>query len=71
VATPQAAALARLAWENARPRGVLLYLSNDPDPVAVRLDLRPWGGERVGLVEEGAAGVAPRADLFATANTLA
>ena len=43
---------------------MLLYLSEDPDPVAVRLDLRLWGGERVALVEEGRAGLAPRADLF-------
>ena len=43
---------------------MLLYLSEDPDPVAVRLDLRLWGGERVALVEEGAAELAPRADVF-------
>jgi dephospho-CoA kinase len=64
VATPRAAALAREAWEGAGRPGVLLFLSDDPDPVAVRLDLRLWGGERVALVEEGAAGLAPRADLF-------
>jgi hypothetical protein len=64
VATPRAAAAAREMWEGAGRPGVLLYLSEDPDPVAVRLDLRLWGGERVALVEEGAAGVAPRADLF-------
>jgi dephospho-CoA kinase len=64
VATARAAAAAREAWEGAGRPGVLLYLSEDPDPVAVRLDLRLWGGERVALVEEGAAGLAPRVDLF-------
>ena len=64
VATARAAATAREAWEGAGHPGVLLYLSEDPDPVAVRLDLRLWGGERVALVEEGAAGLAPRADVF-------
>jgi hypothetical protein len=42
-------------------------MSEDPDPVAVRLDLRLWGGERLALVEEGAAGLAPRADIFPSA----
>jgi dephospho-CoA kinase len=64
VATARAASTAREAWEGAGRPGVLLYLSEDPDPVAVRLDLRLWGGERVALVEEGAAGLAPRADVF-------
>ena len=50
--------------EGAGRPGVLLYLSEDPDPVAVHLDLRLWGGERVALIEEGAAGLAPRADVF-------
>jgi hypothetical protein len=68
VATARAAAMAREAWEGAGRPGVLLYLSDDPDPVAVRLDLRLWGGERVALVEEGAAGLAPRADLFPPAT---
>lgn len=66
VATARAATAARAAWEEAGRPGVLLYLSEDPDPVAVRLDLRLWGGERVALVEEGSAGLAPRADLFPT-----
>jgi dephospho-CoA kinase len=71
VATAGAAAAARAAWEGARRPGVLLYLSEDPDPVAVRLDLRLWGGERVVLVEEGADGLAPRADLFPRASASA
>jgi len=33
--------------------------------------LRLWGGERVMLVEEGAAGLAPRADLFPAATASA
>jgi dephospho-CoA kinase len=64
VATARAATVARQAWEGAGHPGVLLYLSEDPDPVAVHLDLRLWGGERVALIEEGAAGLAPRADIF-------
>ena len=64
VASARAAAAARAAWEGAGRPGVLLSLSDDPDPVAVRLDLRLWGGERVALIEEGAAGLAPRADVF-------
>lgn len=64
VATARAAIVAREAWEGAGRPGVLLYLSEDPDPVAVHLDLRLWGGERVALIEEGAAGLAPRADVF-------
>lgn len=71
VATERAAAVAREAWEGAGRPGVLLYLSDDPDPIAVRLDLRLWGGERVALVEEGAAGLAPRADLFPSATASA
>jgi dephospho-CoA kinase len=71
VATERAAAVARAAWEGAGRPGVLLYLSEDPDPVAVRLDLRLWGGERVVLVEEGADGLAPRADVFPSASASA
>ena len=71
VATHRAAAAAREAWVDAGRPGVLLYLSEDPDPVAVRLDLRLWGGERVALVEEGASGLAPRADLFPSATASA
>src|SRR6266487_4297282 len=66
VATAAAADGARTAWENAdppRPRR-LYYLSPDPDPIAVRLDLRPWGETRVALSEEDGAGLAPRADLL-------
>jgi dephospho-CoA kinase len=66
VATAAAAEGARTAWETAvPPRPCRLYhLSPDPDPVAVRLDLRPWGHERVALSEEDGAGLAPRADLL-------
>src|SRR3989441_10862681 len=66
VATAQAADGARAAWEAAvPPRPSRLYhLSPDPDPVAVRLDLRPWGHDRVVLSEEDGAGLAPRADLL-------
>jgi len=66
VATDAAAEGARTAWETAvPPRPCRLYhLSSDPDPVAVRLDLRPWGHERVALSEEDGAGLAPRADLL-------
>ncbi len=59
------------AWEGAGRPGALLYFSDDPDPVAVRLDLRPWGGDRLALVEEGAAGLPPRADLFPSGKPLA
>jgi len=38
--------------------------------LAVRLDLRPWGYERLRLMEPGAAGLAPRPDLFPSANPL-
>jgi hypothetical protein len=71
LATARAAAMARAAWEAAGRPGTLVYLSEDPDPVAVRLDLRPWGGERTALTEEGAAGLPPRADLFRSGNPLA
>ena len=66
VATAGAAEGARAAWEAAvPPRPCRLYhLSPDPDPIAVRLDLRPWGHDRVALSEEDGAGLAPRADLL-------
>jgi dephospho-CoA kinase len=66
VTTAGAGADARAAWEHAvPPRPCRLYhLSPDPDPVAVRLDLRPWGHERIVLSEEDGAGLAPRADLL-------
>src|SRR5688572_6416658 len=66
VATAAAGEGARHAWEAAvPPRPCPLYhLSPDPDPVAVRLDLRPWGHERIALSEEDGAGLAPRADLL-------
>ena len=71
LATSRAAAATREAWERAGRPGALVYLTEDPDPVAVRLDLRPWGGERLALTEEGATGSAPRADLFRSGNPLA
>jgi dephospho-CoA kinase len=66
VATAAAGDGARAAWEEADPpRPCRLYhLSADPDPIAVRLDLRPWGHERIVLSEEDGAGLAPRADLL-------
>src|SRR5262249_20687986 len=66
VATAAAAAGARTAWESAvPPRPCRLYhLSPEPDPIAVRLALRPWGDDRVALSEEDGAGLAPRADLL-------
>ena len=66
VATAAAGEGARAAWEQAvPPRPCRLYhISLDPDPVAVRLDLRPWGHERIALSEEDGAGLAPRADLL-------
>src|SRR5881396_1304087 len=70
VATAAAAPAAEQAWARAGRPGVLTSLSDDPDPVAVRLDLRPWGAGRVRLVEPGAAGLAPRSDLFPFANPL-
>jgi dephospho-CoA kinase len=71
VTTAAAAATAEQVWRQEGRRGVLAALSDDPDPVAVRLDLRPWGYERLRLVEPGAAGLAPRSDLFPSANLLA
>lgn len=68
LATARSADAARRAWDESGRPGVLLYLSDDPDPVAVRLDLRPWGGEQVAIAEEGAAGLEPRADLFPRAK---
>ena len=66
VATAHAADGARAAWDAADPPRPcrLYYVSPDPDPIAVRLDLRPWGHERVALSEEDGAGLAPRADLL-------
>lgn len=66
VATAAAGDAARTIWEQAvPPRPCRLYhLSPDPDPVAVRLDLRPWGHDRVALSEADGAGLAPRADLL-------
>jgi dephospho-CoA kinase len=64
VATEAASAAARGAWIAADRPGTLLYLAHDPDPVAVRLDLRPWGHRPVALTEEGGAGLPPRADLW-------
>src|SRR5438046_2912582 len=43
VATAGAAATAERAWERAGRPGILALLSDDPDPVAVRLDLREGG----------------------------
>jgi dephospho-CoA kinase len=71
VATAAAAPAAERAWVGAGRPGVLVSLSEDPDPVAVRLDLRPWGDGRLLLVEPGAAGLAPRSDLLPSANPLA
>jgi dephospho-CoA kinase len=70
VATRAAAAATEEAWGRAGRPGVLVWLSDDPDPVAVRLDLRPWGHERLRLVEAGGAGLAPRPDLFPSSNPL-
>jgi len=70
LASARAASLARKAWLEAGRPGVLLYLTPGPDPVAARLDLRPWDGGRLALAEEGAVGDRPRADLFPTHNTL-
>ncbi|MGH7606697.1 MAG: hypothetical protein ACREME_05105, partial [Gemmatimonadales bacterium] len=64
VATAAAEHAARSAWADAERPCPLLHLSPDPDPIAVRLDLRPWGHARVALSEEGGAGLAPRADLL-------
>lgn len=66
IATDAASTAARAAWTDAGRPGKLLYLSEDPDPIAVRLDLRPWGKGRapVALTEEGGTGLAPRADVW-------
>ena len=66
IATEAASAATRAAWIDAGRPGKLLYLAKDPDPIAVRLDLRPWGHgtEPVALTEEGGAGLAPRADVW-------
>lgn len=66
IATEAASTAARAAWTDAGRPGKLLFLSEDPDPIAVRLDLRPWGKgpEAVALTEEGGAGLAPRADVW-------
>ena len=66
IATEAASAVARAAWIEAGRPGKLLYLAADPDPVAVRLDLRPWGKgpEPMALTEEGGTGLAPRADVW-------
>ena len=42
------------------------WAAEDPDPVAVRLDLRPWGKgpKPAALSEEGGTGLAPRADVW-------
>jgi dephospho-CoA kinase len=66
IATEAASTAARAAWIDAGRPGKLLYLAADPDPVAVRLDLRPWGKrpEAVVLTEEGGTGLAPRADVW-------
>ncbi|HWC75339.1 MAG TPA: dephospho-CoA kinase [Gemmatimonadales bacterium] len=66
VATAAASDGARDVWERAvPPRPCRLYLiSPDPDPVAVRLDLRPWGHERIALSEADGTGLAPRSDLL-------
>ena len=63
VATAAAGDAARDAWEAAIRPCRLYHLSPDPDPIAVRLDLRPWGHERIALSEEDGAGLAPRTDL--------
>jgi len=64
LASARAARAARSAWDAAGRPGVFLSASRDPDPVAVRLDVRPWGAERLALAEADAAGLPPRADLF-------
>ncbi len=66
IATEAASSAARAAWIDAGRPGNLLYLAADPDPIAVRLDLRPWGKgpEPVALTEEGGTGLAPRADVW-------
>lgn len=66
IATDGASTTARAAWTDAGRPGKLLFLAEDPDPIAVRLDLRPWGKgpEIVALTEEGGTGLAPRADVW-------
>ncbi|HEV8304273.1 MAG TPA: dephospho-CoA kinase [Gemmatimonadales bacterium] len=64
VATSAQSAATREAWTQAGRPGVLLYLADDPDPIAVRLDLRPWGHDPVALTEEGGSGLPPRTDLW-------
>jgi dephospho-CoA kinase len=64
VATDAAATTARAAWTDAGRPCPLFHLSPDPDPVAVRLDLRPWGHAPVALSEENGAGLAPRTDVL-------
>lgn len=64
VATSACGDAARDAWEVAIRPCRLYHLSPDPDPIAVRLDLRPWGHERIVLSEEDGAGLAPRTDLL-------
>jgi dephospho-CoA kinase len=70
VASSAAARATTQAWERAGQPGVLVFLSDEPERSAVRLDLRPWGHDRLGLGEPGAAGMAPRPDLFPSANPL-
>jgi dephospho-CoA kinase len=66
IATDAASSAARTAWLDAGRPGKLLYLADDPDPIAVRLDLRPWGKGPgpIPLSEEGGTGLAPRADVW-------
>ncbi|HEY3279713.1 MAG TPA: dephospho-CoA kinase [Gemmatimonadales bacterium] len=64
VATAAAGNAAREAWTSAGRPARLFHLSDDPDPVAVWLDLRPWGQERIALTEEGGAGLAPQTELW-------
>src|SRR2546428_334991 len=70
VATAAAAPAAEQAWTRVGRRGVLTSLSDDPDPVAVRLDLRPWGAGRLLLVDPEATGLAPRSALFPNPDTV-
>jgi dephospho-CoA kinase len=64
VATAAAEDAARAAWLEAGRPCPLFHLTRDPDPIAVRLDLRPWGHERIALSEADGAGLAPRPDLL-------
>src|SRR6266513_3224136 len=64
VATAVITDAVRKTWEEAVRPCRLYLLSPDPDPVAVRLDLRPWGHDRIALSEEDGAGLAPRSDLL-------